>query len=122
MVAGKIPWTEEPGGLQSTGSQRVGHGLAVEHVSNRGERTKWAATGQRVQRRWPQQQGAPSQEGRGGQGGVAVRRWARMQTLEGGTWQSVVPLKPSGSVPALGRGTIIGMGRWHREFLESGNV
>ena len=21
----KIPWTEEPGGLQSTGSQRVGH-------------------------------------------------------------------------------------------------
>ena len=23
--AGRIPWTEEPGGLQSTGSQRVGH-------------------------------------------------------------------------------------------------
>ena len=23
--AWKIPWTEEPGGLQSTGSQRVGH-------------------------------------------------------------------------------------------------
>ena len=22
---GKIPWTEEPGGLQSKGSQRVGH-------------------------------------------------------------------------------------------------
>ena len=22
---GKIPWTEEPGGLQLTGSQRVGH-------------------------------------------------------------------------------------------------
>ena len=21
----RIPWTEEPGGLQSTGSQRVGH-------------------------------------------------------------------------------------------------
>ena len=25
MVAWKIPWTEEPGGLQSMGSQRVGH-------------------------------------------------------------------------------------------------
>ena len=25
ILAGKIPWTEEPGGLQSLGSQRVGH-------------------------------------------------------------------------------------------------
>ena len=24
-LAWKIPWTEEPGGLQPTGSQRVGH-------------------------------------------------------------------------------------------------
>ena len=24
-LAGKIPWTEEPGRLQSMGSQRVGH-------------------------------------------------------------------------------------------------
>ena len=24
-LAWKIPWTEEPGGLQSTGSLRVGH-------------------------------------------------------------------------------------------------
>ena len=25
IVAWRIPWTEKPGGLQSTGSQRVGH-------------------------------------------------------------------------------------------------
>ena len=25
ILAGIIPWTEEPGGLQSMGSQRVGH-------------------------------------------------------------------------------------------------
>ena len=25
FLPGEIPWTEEPGGLQSTGSQRVGH-------------------------------------------------------------------------------------------------
>ena len=25
IVASRIPWTEEPGGLQSMGSQRVGH-------------------------------------------------------------------------------------------------
>ena len=25
LLAWKIPWTEEPGGPQSTGSQRVGH-------------------------------------------------------------------------------------------------
>ena len=27
MLAWEIPWTEEPGGLQSMGSQRVGHDL-----------------------------------------------------------------------------------------------
>ena len=26
----RIPWTEEPGGLQSTGLQRVGHDLATK--------------------------------------------------------------------------------------------
>ena len=25
ILVWRIPWTEEPGGLQSTGSQRVGH-------------------------------------------------------------------------------------------------
>ena len=25
ILAWRIPWTEEPGGLQSTGSRRVGH-------------------------------------------------------------------------------------------------
>ena len=25
ILAWEIPWTEEPGGLQSTGSRRVGH-------------------------------------------------------------------------------------------------
>ena len=25
IIAWKIPWTEEPGGLESMGSQRVGH-------------------------------------------------------------------------------------------------
>ena len=28
ILAWRIPWTEEPGGLQSTGSQRVGHDLS----------------------------------------------------------------------------------------------
>ena len=28
ILAWEIPWTEEPGGLQSTGLQRVGHELA----------------------------------------------------------------------------------------------
>ena len=27
ILAWKIPWTEEPGGLQSRGSQRIGHNL-----------------------------------------------------------------------------------------------
>ena len=31
ILAWEIPWTEEPGGLQSTGSQRVGHDLVKQH-------------------------------------------------------------------------------------------
>ena len=30
IFAWKIPWTEEPGGLQSMGSQRVRHNLATK--------------------------------------------------------------------------------------------
>ena len=30
VLAWRIPWTEEPGGLQSTGSQRVGHDLTTK--------------------------------------------------------------------------------------------
>ena len=32
-LPGKSPWTEEPGGLQSIGSQRVGHVVCVRHCS-----------------------------------------------------------------------------------------
>ena len=32
ILAWEIPWTEEPGGLQSMGSQRVGHDLVTEHA------------------------------------------------------------------------------------------
>ena len=31
ILANRIPWTEEPGGLQSIGSQRVGHDQASKH-------------------------------------------------------------------------------------------
>ena len=30
ILASEIPWTEEPGGLQSIGPQRVGHKLATK--------------------------------------------------------------------------------------------
>jgi len=31
IFAWKIPWTEEPGGLQALGSQRVRHNWATKH-------------------------------------------------------------------------------------------
>ena len=34
-LAWKIPWTEEPGVLQSVGLQRVGHDRVTEHVHMR---------------------------------------------------------------------------------------
>ena len=35
FIAWEIPWTEEPGGLQSVGSKRVGHDRAFEHHTQR---------------------------------------------------------------------------------------
>ena len=32
FLPGESPWTEEPGGIQSMGSQRVGHNWATEHT------------------------------------------------------------------------------------------
>ena len=32
ILAWRIPWAEEPDGLQSMGSQRVGHDVATEHA------------------------------------------------------------------------------------------
>ena len=45
ILAWKIPLIEEPGGLQSTGSQRVGHNLVTkQHQQPIGGRTKLGMT------------------------------------------------------------------------------
>ena len=36
ILAWKVPWGEEPGGLQSMGSQRVGHDWATKHTCAHG--------------------------------------------------------------------------------------
>ena len=36
ILAWRIQWTEEPGGLESTGSQRVGHDWATSLITNAG--------------------------------------------------------------------------------------
>ena len=33
IIAWRIPWTEEPGGLQSMGLQRVGYDFVTKHSS-----------------------------------------------------------------------------------------
>ena len=40
ILAWRIPWTEEPGGLQSTGSQRVGHNWSDLHMQNLKKKNK----------------------------------------------------------------------------------
>ena len=34
FLPGESPWTEEPGGLQSMGSQRVGHDWLIKHTQH----------------------------------------------------------------------------------------
>ena len=42
MLAWRIPWTEEPGGLQSIGSQRVRHDYSDSmHASTRVKRERY---------------------------------------------------------------------------------
>ena len=36
ILAWRISWTEEPGGLQSTGSERVGHNRAIFTFQGKG--------------------------------------------------------------------------------------
>ena len=35
ILVWKMPWTEEPAGLQSMGPQRVGHDWVIKHTSTR---------------------------------------------------------------------------------------
>ena len=53
ILAWRIPWAEEPGGLQSMGSQRVGHDYMTEHTphlsnlmkaSSKNKARKWLQT------------------------------------------------------------------------------
>ena len=46
----RIPWTEEPGGLQSMGSQRVEHDLAVKQQQQKGGGQSWRRHGTRAPR------------------------------------------------------------------------
>ena len=41
ILAWRIPWTEEPGGLQSMGSQRVGHNWVTNTHIHRERKHKW---------------------------------------------------------------------------------
>ena len=41
ILAWKIQWTEEPGGLQSTGSKRVGHDWVTEQHSRSNTNAQW---------------------------------------------------------------------------------
>ena len=40
ILAWKIPWTEEPGGLSSKGLQTVRHNCATKHTHTRGKQYK----------------------------------------------------------------------------------
>ena len=56
ILAWRIPWTEEPGGLQSTGSRRVGHdwvtslSLWIQRLIPDHELFRWRSTSQPVKK------------------------------------------------------------------------
>ena len=44
LLAWEIPWTEEPGGLQSLGSERVRHNLENKNNNNNSVIEDWLST------------------------------------------------------------------------------
>ena len=67
ILAWRIPWTEGPGGLQSTGLQRVGHNWAIKH-SHTGIRYNLKGKKKEI---WSQ---LPSNAG--GQGSASIQIWS----------------------------------------------
>ena len=45
ILAWEIPWTEEPGGLESMGSWRVGHGCVTKPCTQTGVRVEFSSWG-----------------------------------------------------------------------------
>ena len=68
-LAWKIPWTEEPGRLQSTGSLRVGHNWATSLFTFMHWRRKWQPTPVFLPR-----------ESQGRQGLLGCRLWGRTES------------------------------------------
>ena len=59
ILVWKIPWTEEPGGLQSKGLQRVRYDWATKHPRLRRKAAHWRVHGERQSPQAPTWQPAP---------------------------------------------------------------
>ena len=85
ILAWTIPWTEEPGGPQSMGSQRVGHDLVINTltllVGRDGERTQ-GETSHGAELGLEQQQGAPGRAERS----LGLRSWGPGSCAEALGW------------------------------------
>ena len=66
IPAWKIPWTEEPGGLQFTASQRIGHDLASKQHSTHNIQVRLLKVSWGTQRIWRFVRGFRVPEGEGG--------------------------------------------------------
>ena len=60
VLAWRIPWTEEPGGLRSMGLQRVRHDLVTEHTNQVWERGSLGGCQSRKWFSWEQTRGVGS--------------------------------------------------------------
>ena len=74
ILAWKIPWTEEPGGLQSRGLQRLGHDWAIAHArSVAGTPSPWLWGGGHWGRKLSL--GKPARSAMGGNSAAAPQFW-----------------------------------------------
>ena len=79
-LAWEIPWTEEPGGLQSMGSQRGEHDWAANTwaVAHREWVSDWVIQGKTLSHysyKWPPPDTFPQEEVIGTKGGKIKQRW-----------------------------------------------
>ena len=109
ILAWRIPWTEEPGGLQSMGSQRVSHDWATEHN----------ITGLKI---WPRKGRRTWEPGKQRQSRHRPRRtWPLMRRREsrqhpGDAWRPAGPSCRNGEMAMDSpRGLLVFLRQWCRE-------
>ena len=103
ILAWWIPWTEEPGGLQSMGSQRVGHNWATQHEEERRDGGEGSTLRTQTENTWF--------------GASLPIQWLRLHGSSKGSFRGPVPFHCRGTGSTLSQGTKMLHAEWRGQKI-----